>query len=366
MGTLFRLVLLLCGSLALHGGDAAPVTRPFQLGFTRWPSDLTPEGARMAEDFAHAHGDIVSVMLIGGIPWQESLDGAQFSADVENNLRYKPPGDKKVFLSISPLSKERDGLAPNWGEKDNLPLPPAWAGRALNSPEVKRAFLNFTLRAIRGLNPAFLAIGIESNVQLSKNRERWDQLKELHRETYISVKAAYPNLPVCFTTEVLHYKRLSSDAKNSDQVGEVAALMKHSDLFAMSFYPYMSYDTPRPLPADFLDFARAFSKPIAVSESGMTSRDIELKSFNVTLRGSPDEQKRFTEYLLRAAAKDRYAFVINFATTDFERLCARLPSPIDDLARIWAHTGLQNSDGTPKPALAVWDSYLKAKGPIAK
>jgi hypothetical protein len=90
----------------------------------------------------------------------------------------------------------------------------------------------------------------------------------------------------------------------------------------------------------------------------MTSRDVALKAFGLTLHGSEAAQAQFTELLLRTAARDHYEFVINFATTDFEKLCAKLPAPMDDLARIWAYTGLQTSDGKPKPALAVWDVYL--------
>jgi hypothetical protein len=211
------------------------------------------------------------------------------------------------------------------------------------------------------MNPDYLAITIEANVLLSHDPAKWKQLKELYRETYTAVKAKHPKLPVCFTTEVLHYKGLASEARGKDHLGEVAELMKHSDLFAMSLYPHMSYGVPRPIPASFLDFAREFHKPIAVAESGMTSRDVELKAFKLTLRGTPADQKQFIELLLKTAARDRYEFVINFATTDFEKLCAKLPPPVDDLARIWAYTGLQTSAQQPKPALAVWDAYLKAK-----
>jgi hypothetical protein len=348
-----------CG--AQSAAKIGPIThRPFSMGFTRWPADLTPEGVQTAEEFANAHGDIVSVMFIGGIPWQEALDGKPFTQDVQNSLGYRPPKGKKLFLSISPLNQDRRGLAPNWGEKDNLPLPPVWANRALNSPEVRQAFLAFTLRAVEAMKPDYLAIGIELNVLLSHDHSRWLQVKELIRDTYTAVKAKYPTLPVCFTTEVLHYKKLNSEAKGSDQEAEVADLMKSSDLFAMSVYPHMTYDLPRPIPADFFDFARSFHKPIAVAESGMTSRDVELKAFKLTLRGSEQDQQQFTELLLKTAMRDHYAFVINFATTDFEKLCARLPAPADDLARIWAYTGMQTSDRKPKPALTVWDAYLSA------
>ena len=338
-----------------------PASRPFAMGFTSWPADLTPEGVATAKQFGDAHGDIISVMFIGGIPWPQALEGKPFSKDVQDALADRPSGEKKLFLSISPLDKDRKGLAPYWGEKDNQPLPDPWDKEALNSPRVKKAFLNFVLHSVKTMRPDYLAIGVESNVLLSRDIAKWRQLKELHRETYTGVKKAYPKLPVFFTTEVLHYKRLARDAKQSEQEKEVAELMRYSDLFAMSLYPYMSLETPRPVPANFLDFATRFKKPVAVSESGMTSRDVPLKTYGITLIGSEAEQRNFTELLLKTAARDKYEFVINFAGTDSDRLVARLRPPMDDLARIWAFTGMQTSNGRPKPALPVWDGFLKAK-----
>lgn len=339
---------------------ATPASRPFRMGFTRWPSDLSLDGFMTAQNFAHEHGDIVSVMFIGGIPWPEALSGKPFSKDIEGNLSYRPPSGKKLFLSISPLNQDRKVLAPYWGEKDNLPLPAAWSKKALNDPDVKKAYLNFTLRAVERMKPDYLAIGIESNVLLSHDPARWAQFKDLYRHTYAALKAKYPALPVFFTTEAMHYKKLASEARSQDQDGEVADLMMDGDIFVISVYPHMSYGVPRPVPADFLDFAPLFKKPIAVAESGMTSRDVVLRSLNLTLRGSESDQRQFTELLLATAARDHYTFVVNFATTDFEQLVARLPPPTDDLARIWAFTGMQTSDKKPKPALTVWDAYLGA------
>jgi hypothetical protein len=338
-----------------------PATRPFLMGFTGWPADLTAEGYNTAQEFAHAHGDIMSVPFISGIPWPEALDGKPYSKDVQDNMSYRPPPGKKLFLSISPLDRDRRGLAPYWGEMENQPLPPPWNKEPINSARVKRAFLNFVLRAVDTMRPDYLAIGVESNVLLSRDLNKWRQLKELHRDTYTAVKKAHKGLPVFFTTEVLHYKRLARDAKGSEQEKEVADLMRFSDFFAMSVYPHMSLEVPRPVPANFLDFATRFKRPVAVAESGMSSRNVELRSYNTTLRGSDADQQQFTELLLKTAARDYYEFVINFATTDFERLVARLRPPLDDLARIWAYTGMQTGDRTPKPASAVWDGFFRAK-----
>jgi hypothetical protein len=223
-----------------------------------------------------------------------------------------------------------------------------------------RAYLNFVLRAVDAMRPDYLAIGMENNVLLSHDPAKWKQLKALHAATYAAVKAKHPRLPVLFTTDVMHYRKFANEARNADQEAEVADLMKHSDLFAMSVYPHTSYAVQRPVPANFFDFARKFGKPVAVSESGDSSRDVELKAYKLTLKGSEAGQQQFTELLLKTATQDRYEFVITFATTDFEKLADKLPPPIDDLARVWAYTGMQTSGKKPKPALLVWDAYLKA------
>jgi arabinogalactan endo-1,4-beta-galactosidase len=266
-----------------------------------------------------------------------------------------------LFLSISPLNRDKRGLAPYWGDTDNQPLPPAWSKEPLNSPRVKRAYLNFVLRAIDAMRPDYLAIGVESNVMLSRDSSRWEALKELHRDTYAAIKKTHRSLPVFFTTDVLHYKQLARDAKGTPQEKEVGDLMRYSDLFAMSLYPHMSAEVLRPVPAGFLDFARRFKKGIAVAESGMTSRPVELRSYGTTLFGSDADQTQFTDYLLKTAARDNYEFVINFATTDSDRLVSRLRPPAADLARIWAYTGMQTADKRPKPASAVWDGFFRAK-----
>jgi len=338
-----------------------PATRPFLMGFTQWPADLTDEGVAIAREYAHARGDIVSVMFIGGIPWQEALDGKPFSKDVQEHMSYRSPAGKKLFLSISPLNSDKRGLAPYWGETDNRPLPRPWIGEALNSPRVKRAYLNFIMRAIDAMKPDYLAIGVESNVMLSRDQSKWQQLKDLHRDTYTAIKKAHRSLPVFFTTEVLHYKRLTRDAKGTNQEKEVADMMRYSDLFAMSLYPHMSTEALRPVPGNFLDFATRFKKGIAVAESGMTSRPVDLRSYNTTLYGSDADQTQFTEFLLKTAARDNYEFVINFATTDSDRLVSRLRPQAADLARIWAYIGMQTGDKRPKPASAGWDGYFRAK-----
>jgi len=340
--------------------ELKPTTRSFYMGFTRWPADMTIAGILTSKDFCDRHGDILEVMFNGGIPWPEALANKPYSKSVKEKMNNRRPNGQKLFLAISPLNMDRKAMALYWGEKENMPLPREWQQAAFNSPEVKKAYLNFVMQAVEAMKPDYLAIGVENNLLLSSSPEKWRELAELHRETYSAVKAKYPQLPVFFTTAIVHYLGLAPEAKKNVQENEVGALMKYSDIFAMSFYPHLCNKVPRPLPDNFFDFARKFNKPIAVSESGDSSQDVKLKAYGITLKGSEENQRQFTEMLLRTATKDRYAFVITFATTDYEKLCQRLPSPACDLARMWAYTGMQTSERKPKPALAVWDTYLRA------
>lgn len=347
--------LLAVGLLSLQN----PETRCFRMGFTPWPSELSIQGIETADKFLKAHGDLVSIMLIGGIPWQEALDDKPFSEDVNRQLSFKPHKGAKVFLSISPLAMDRKSLAPYWGEKDNLPLPADWKDQPFDSPKVISALTKFTLRSVAALKPHYLAIGVEINALLSLNRAAWPAYKRMHRSIYQSVKQAHPTLPVFFTTEVNHFLGRSTEAKGSGQEAEVADLMRHSDLFAMSYYPHMTWDTAYPIKSGFFSFASRFQKQVAMSETGMLSKPVTV--MGLELKGGEELQRQYYEVLLSSAQKGRWAFVTTFCTTDYEKLLPAIPPETRDVANIWTYTGLQSSDRSLKPAGRVWDSWFAKK-----
>lgn len=341
----------------LAGVEPAPAARPFRMGVTPWPSEMSLHGLRVSADFIARHADLVEVAIMGGLPWEEALLGKPYSPDVQRQLAYRPPVGHQLLVYLSPLDTQRRGLAPHWGERDNMPLPAPWARRRFNSPEVIQALGNFALSIVDAMRPDYLAIGVESNVLLSRDRAAWLDYKEMHRAVYQRVKRRAPRLPVFFSTEINHYLGRATEAKGTAQEAEVADLMRSSDLFAMSYYPHMSYDTRWPIPNDAFDFARRFRKPIAVAETGMLSKPVTVAG--IPLRGSEADQRQYYEALLRIAERDRYRFVVTFAGTDYDRLLTAIqPAATRELASIWVYTGLQTADLRPKPALAVWDRCL--------
>lgn len=304
--------------------------------------------------------DMVAPMILGGVPWTEAHDGAPFSAALNGELGYRAPAGHKLLLSIGPLDATRRAMAPYWGETDNRPIPAPFAGLALDDRRVKRAYANFALRACEAARPDWLAIGIEANALLTNSPAIWPAYKALHRHAYEAVKARFPSVKVCFTIEALHLLGHASGADAALQRRETLDLMSHSDLAAFSVYPHMSWAVPRPPPSDFFDFAsrladEAGGKPIGVSESGYTSRNVMIGM--LPLFGSPRDQQRHMDLLLGAAQRDGFEFVVNFASHDFEPLTRRLSGEMRTLARIWTYTGLVRSDGAAKPAMQVWRAH---------
>lgn len=331
-------------------------TRPFRMGFTPWPSEMSAAGLKAASDFMKASGDLDSIMVLGGVPWPEALSEKPFSTDLNALLTHRPPANSKLFLSLSPLAMDRKSLAPYHGARPDMPLPPEFQGLPFDHEKVLKAYTRFVLRAVETAKPDYLAIGVESNVLLSTDAKAWPAYKRLHRAVFEAVKKKRPRLPVFFTTEVNHYLGRSENSDAAKQAREVQDLMKWSDYFAMSYYPHMTFQTQWPIPKDVFSFAQKFRKKVAVSETGMSSQPVPFPGF--ALPGSPELQLQYYQVLLQAAKENRFEFVVTFCTTDYERLLAVLPPESRSLASIWTYTGLQTSAGALKPAGQLWRSVF--------
>ncbi len=352
-----RSVLTGLAALPLLGGPSkADQTRSFRMGVTLWPADLTLDAIQATLDFIDDHCDMAAPMVLGGVPWTEALAKAPYSDSLIEELSRRAPDGHKVLLSLGILDQGRSGLAAYYGQTDNLPLPTAFAGLPFDDSQVIAAYTEFCLTAIRMMQPDWLAIGVEVNILLANNPDAWPAFRQMHKAVYRALKAEHPDQQVIFSVEAMHFLGLAG----SDAVAQRAAVLdlaQDTDLIGISLYPHMSNDVPRPLPADWLDFmgdlGRAAGKPIGVCESGFTSQDVSLGWFT-TLYGTEADQADYMRLLLQAADRDRFAFVVNYCSHDFDPLVARLPVEAAELAKIWEHCGLLTATGTPKPVMAVW------------
>ena len=337
-------------------------SRSFYMGFTPWPLDLTNEGVKQAYDFLHQHADIVAHHFDGGLPWQEALDGKAFPKHLQDDWNFRKSQTlktQKIYLAITPVNFERTGLAQNWGENgDSQPLAEPWGSYRLNDEHVKQAFFNYAKRAVEFFKPDYLAIGIETNIIISKAPDKWQDYLELNAYVYNELKKDYPKLPVFSTVQYEHLRGIENEAKKNvkQQQPGVQELLKHSDLLALSTYRFGLDHNP--YTADYFKPALAFNKPLAISETGGISKEVNI--FGNKLRASEEDQKNYLSMILQQAQEHKFVFVINWVAIDYDRLLEKLPAgPIQEIAKAWVHTGLVSSDGKNKPPLGVWDSYYK-------
>ena len=225
---LLALILLLLSTLACGEStvSAAPTpactatspavkldaeSRPFHMGFTRWPPEATLEGIDRMNNFVNTYGDMTALHFDGGVPWPEALTDSPLPAGLMSSWQFTRdaiPAEHTLLVSITPLDMTRSKLAAYWGESDNQPLPKPWDGYSLDHADVKTAYLNYARRVVEYFHPDYLAIGIEANVAQVNAPESWEAYKQLHQFVYENLKAEYPDLPIFATFTISHMSGL--------------------------------------------------------------------------------------------------------------------------------------------------------------
>lgn len=359
-----HVLLLVVGLLLLiPQGQAFASTQKQQtyMGFTPWPYDLTEEAVDGTYDFILKNGNIVAHHLDNGIPWQEALDNKTYPKHLAqdwNNRRERTPDTHRIFLSITPIGFDRSSLSPYWGEQgDNQPLPAAWKGKRFNDPQVKQAFLNYALAAIGFFNPDYLAIGIESNILITKTPDKWRDYLELNAYVYTELKKKYPDLPVFVTVQYEHMRGIEDESKPNQHLQKpgVKKLMQHSDYLGLSTYRYGNLH-PNPPKADYFKEALAFGKPIAVAETGAMSKTTLV--MGIPLLSNPKSQSNFIAMIMDNAQTHNFVFVINWVGIDFDAMIPKLPKEARGIAKAWVHTGMLDKKKKKKKAFKIWRHYL--------
>ena len=338
-------------------------TRPFAMGFSQWPPSFDLVDIKDTYAWNAAHADIFVYHQTAGIPWQNAYDDAPFDKiegeDYWGLVRAGMPKEGKRYLALTPLDTNRTGLAPNvTKDNDNATLPKEWSELALNDPKIKRAYLNYVLRAIKYFQPDYLAISIEPNIMLTKDEANWEAHKELYLYIRGEVKKRYPTLPIFASLQYENYMGYTSESKDKVELQRIKmqSLLEASDIIGVSTYPYFSQSTI--VPKDYFLPLAEFHKPIAIVESGYAS--VPFKVYGWPFAVSEELQKKYFEILFASAHRDKYIFIINWISKDYTKLLDEMPFYAKEFARIWVSTGLRDAEGNVKPAYYLWETeYLR-------
>lgn len=339
-------------------------TRAFAMGFTPWPYEATASAQTDVYAKLLANGDFVAHHIDGGIPWPEAYAGTAPHANVEADLlerEIRTPAGTPVYLSITPLSSPRDGLAEYWGASKAMPRPDEWAARTFDDPEVVEAFVSWSLTLIDRFDPDWFNYGIEiTELAVSGTEAEVDALVTFAARVHAALRAAHPDLPIFISGGL-------KSPGSSDWLAVEALwkrLLPYSDYVGVSAYPYIFFDhaakgDPDNLPAAWLTQASdlAPAKPLAIAETGWIAETLDIPQYGVTVSATPADQSAYVERLLEELEALEAELVIWFFPIDFDVLWSETLAG-DPIARIWRDTGLWDEALTPRPALAEWQDWL--------
>ena len=358
---------LLAAGLACGGGPTPtspppPPTSVFQAARTAYgffPSPPEPTFESVLEAFAAMgeHGDLVLIQQ--NIPWDDFIDGvdveSQTITDIRNQVILAGQNDLEVVFVVDPLN----GL----NRREFFGLPSHLSGADFGTPEVRQAFRNFSLRVLREIAPAYLGLASEINTYADAHPEDFEDFLSLYRETYAAIKAEAPETQVFVTFQWEDLNNLIPGATEDREAyainwDQMEAFEPELDLWVISSYPFVAFPSADDIPDDYYSplLART-DKPLAVGEGGFTSRPIG------PFAGTPEDQVGYLE-ALHDQIGGRLVFWIYLLLNDFDpdgyaemmRQQGRGEADIDTLG-LFAAVGLRHADGSPKPALEVWDGY---------
>jgi hypothetical protein len=136
------------------------------------------------------------------------------------------------------------------------------------------------------------------------------------------------------------------------------------DVWAISSYPYFVFNGGQAIPDDYYTpLLERTAKPLVVAEGGFSSTAVG------PIQAGPADQTAYLE-AIHDQLGERLAFWVYLLLNDLDMSSirgamieqGRAPAEVDTLV-MFAHVGLRRSDGTPKPALALWDSFRQADEP---
>ena len=207
----------------------------------------------------------------------------------------------------------------------------------------------------------YLGLASEINTYMDTHPSDAQNFISLYNGIYKAVKAEAPDTKIFVTFQWEEFNNLISQAANGRQRlqpnwDQVEAFEPNLDVWAISSYPFVAFKSGADIPADYYTplLART-SKPLAVAEGGFTSKPIG------PINGTPEDQVAYLNAIHNQIGS-HLAFWVYLLLEDFNLdsysnyMKANGVNSTDvNTLGMFASVGLGNSDGTPKPALDLWD-----------
>jgi hypothetical protein len=353
--------------LALISCDKEPQvsTRTFYMGFTPFPYAASLEAVNYTYERISADADIVDHHFDNGVPWVEAFEDRDFHPNIMTDWSYRKqhtPLGHKIYVSVAALSVERNTIAKYRSEFENMALPEPWSTYGFNNEEVKVAYLNYCKRIINFFNPDYFNMNVEANLLYFFNPASWSDFMNFQKYIYTNLKTEYPTLKIFSSVTGAHM--LPGFIDGNDHVQQKLAVMQvleYSDLYALSFYPYISSYGANPYPENIFNTLMSVSdKPFAFAETGYAAQTLKMNIMgnDITIASDLEKQDKYMRDLLRACQERKAEFVINFALRDYDSLYTHVGS-YNNISIVCRDSGLIDEVGKERASFTTWKNFWK-------
>ena len=369
MVNLRRILLAFCilafASLACNGSQSIPPTPENSVfdsgktayGFFPSPPEATLESIFQLYKDMDTHGDFVLIQQ--NTAWEDFVDGtdgeSQTRTDLINQVKLARQNHLEYIFVIDALN----GL----NRRDFIGLPAGWEASFAN-PNVRAAYRNYALWVVRTFHPRYLGLASEINTYMDAHPDDAPDFISLYNEIYALVKAeaSETQIFVTFQWDDLNNMFPQPEEGNRQKFDtnwqQIEAFEPNLDLWVISSYPYFVFNNSIEIPADYYTpLLTRTARPIAIAEGGFSSQAVG--PMNVL----PEEQVAYLN-AVHDQLGPRLIFWVNTLLNDFnldsyaEQMKKDGRDPQDALSLgAFAYIGLRNADGSPKPALEVWDRF---------
>ncbi len=302
------------------------------------------------------HADFVLIQQ--NTPWQDfvsSVGGDSKSCtDLINQVSLAQQNHLEYIFVVDALN----GL----NRRDFSGLPSGWDANFAN-PKVRLAYTNFTLWIVRTFHPLYLGLASEINTYMDAHPDDAPNFISLYNEIYNAVKAEAPDTKIFVTFQWEELNNLFAPLSKGRQPyhpdwEDVEAFEPNLDLWVISSYPFVAFKSGADIPSDYYTpLLSRTSKPLAVAEGGYTSKPAGSRP------GTPEDQVAYLSAIHNQIGS-RLSFWVYLLLNDFNLgsyslfMLGNGQNPLDVVTLgMFASVGLRNFDGTPKPAMALWDSF---------
>lgn len=348
--------------LTVGAGGQEKRGRPFAMGVNPFPYELSAEAVEATQLWILDNTDLVSIKLDEGVPWQEALENKNsYDPGFEGSLDWKgkKPVDKKVFLSMTPLNKEKTGMANYRGALENMPNPEPWNKKDLDDPQVAKAYLNFCREMIRRFKPDYMAYGIEVN-NLIKTPAKWKLFVPFARDIYITLKKENPRLPLILT---LSTETATDPEQASMQRKQIGEILPFTDLIAVTAIPYIKEPNPAKIGKNYFAQMAALApqKPFAIAETAFLAEDVnvDIGALHIERVGKAAWQADYLKFCFEEGVRHNAKFIVWMIPRDLDKLYETLPPIVREVLLPVRDTGLLDGAGQPRKSFELWSTWLK-------